>query len=180
MMTMMKSDDDVSLSLSDEDMLLCSEDEDDQIDWSSEGQRSRTKSCGADGGDDDTNGHSTSSTGGGGGGGKRASDPNGRSRRLLSLEQSKVLYKILEKVSPFFLLPLLLPNCVRGGGGHFGSLIIRLARGAPSGIERGRSNDSRTALMWRSTASGGRKNPVPLPRINKDGVIFYWQRALRR
>lgn len=67
-------DDNISLSLSDEDMLLCCDDDED-VAWSDASDRHGMEKNG----DDD-------------------SKNNGRSRRLLSLEQSKVLYKILEKV----------------------------------------------------------------------------------
>lgn len=66
-----EKEDEISLSLSDEDMLLCDDGEDGFSDAGASG-----------GGEADGDRHA-----------------NGRSRRLLSLEQSKVLYKILDKVS---------------------------------------------------------------------------------
>ncbi|KAJ9475786.1 actin [Pseudozyma hubeiensis] len=95
-----KQEDEISLSLSDEDMLLCDE-ADDEENWSDaapssiEGAASSAEVRNKRG--------SAASSGAGGGGGVAEGNSNGkrnsnnRSRRLLSLEQSKVLYKILDK-----------------------------------------------------------------------------------
>lgn len=75
-------------SLSDEEMLLCDDDEEEVWSNSSEGHTKRISD--KDAANDAAAGSTT-----------HADIGNGRSRRLLSLEQSKVLYKILDKVCFF-------------------------------------------------------------------------------
>ncbi|CDW99079.1 hypothetical protein, partial [Sporisorium scitamineum] len=72
-------------SLSDEEMLLCDDDEEEVWSNSSEGHTKRISD--KDAANDAAAGSTT-----------HADIGNGRSRRLLSLEQSKVLYKILDKL----------------------------------------------------------------------------------
>ncbi|GAC94727.1 actin [Pseudozyma hubeiensis SY62] len=95
-----KQEDEISLSFSDEDMLLCDEADDDE-NWS-DAAPSSVEGAASNAEKRDKRGSAASSVAGKGGAaegnmnGKRNS--NNRSRRLLSLEQSKVLYKILDKV----------------------------------------------------------------------------------
>lgn len=135
------------LSLSDEDMLLCSDDDDDEDgdNWSRAGSEGK---------------HRQGSTGSAGTG--------GRSRRLLSVQQSKVLYKILEKVStPPPLLRNYHPTEAGFGGVHF----------PPPRVEWGQMTLHITPPIPRVTGVQTHTNPLTLSSP-RDGLHRLTSRQL--